>query len=298
MKTTLELIIDDLTFEVLIIGDRQKQPVLFIHGFGASAACISPSQAVLDQLGIYIIAVNRPGTGRSTFFKPTGIAAYLAYLVRVLDELGAGRVILLGWSAGGIFAQAFAARYPERVRQLSLVSSAIPLYNPCSRKVLPLKWKIIPAVNRLLPGVARKLFSGMAGKMRKAPDQVLRQSFRQLPPSDQRVADQLENYALLRQAGLRATGRRARVRTSTCWLCAAGKSFRWPDITAPTLIWHGTEDTSWPLAFAYYLNGQIKNSQLRVLEKHGHLLYLTQWNLILAAAVREMTTPANEPCFH
>jgi pimeloyl-ACP methyl ester carboxylesterase len=287
MQTTLEFIIDDLNFEVIITGDRQKQPVLFIHGFGASAACISPSQAVLDQLGIYLIAINRPGTGRSTFFKPTGIAGYLAYLVRVLDELGTERVILLGWSAGGIFAQAFAARYPERVRQLSLISSAIPLYNPCGRKVLPLKWKVIPAVNRLLPGVARKLFSDMAGKMRKAPDQVLRQSFRQMPPSDQRVTDQPENYALLRQAGLESYGTQGRGPYFDVLALCAREVIPLADITAPTLIWHGTDDTSWPLAFAYYLNGQIKNAQLRVLEKQGHLLYLTQWNPILAAAVRE-----------
>jgi pimeloyl-ACP methyl ester carboxylesterase len=64
-------------------------------------------------------------------------------------------------------------------------------------------------------------------------------------------------------------------------------------ITAPTLIWHGTDDTSWPLGFAYYLNDQIKNSQLRIIENQGHLLYLAQWNAILAAAIREMTVPAD-----
>ncbi len=64
------------------------------------------------------------------------------------------------------------------------------------------------------------------------------------------------------------------------------------------MIWHGTDDAAWPLAFACYLNDRIKKSQLRVIEKHGHLLNLTHWNSILAAAVREMTTPANEPCFH
>jgi pimeloyl-ACP methyl ester carboxylesterase len=68
------------------------------------------------------------------------------FLATLLDELGIGRVVLLGTSSGGIIAYRFAANYPERVAALILsnVPPSAPVDNAgaLARLSFRLRWSI------------------------------------------------------------------------------------------------------------------------------------------------------------
>jgi pimeloyl-ACP methyl ester carboxylesterase len=157
MQQTIQIKTGASQSEVIQYGNEQHVPLVFFHGLGASAACIRPNPIQLTQLGIYILAVNRPGTGQSNFFLPTSLTGYLAHIIQLLDQLAVSNAHVVGWSAGGLYAQALAVHYPERVRSLTLINSAIPFYNPSSRPILPAKWRFISTLNWLLPQAAQFL---------------------------------------------------------------------------------------------------------------------------------------------
>ena len=47
-------------------GDPAGTPVIFLHGFGSSRVVRHPDDAIAAQLGIRMLAVDRPGIGLST----------------------------------------------------------------------------------------------------------------------------------------------------------------------------------------------------------------------------------------
>ena len=99
-------------------------PLVLVHGICSSAyswADVIPGLAESHD----VIALDLPGFGGSEIPPPGYSAArYVAALRSFLDELGLGRVRLVGHSLGGAVASAFAAAEPDRVERLVLVDAA------------------------------------------------------------------------------------------------------------------------------------------------------------------------------
>ena len=116
----------------LTAGDPSSDKlILLLHGFGAN---VSTWDLVLDELGTegFVVAYDRaafgfterPETWSGT--NPYSSAGQLEVIQALIDEFGAGKeVVILGHSAGGNLAAAFAAQNPEEVDQLILLDPAI-----------------------------------------------------------------------------------------------------------------------------------------------------------------------------
>ena len=98
-------------------------PILFLHGFGASLQTWEAwSEALSNEYRV--ISVDLPGFGL-TGEDPSGIYTdqrSVEVLEAFLKELKIPKVVLVGNSMGGKFAWQFAARYPDQVAKLVLIS--------------------------------------------------------------------------------------------------------------------------------------------------------------------------------
>ena len=98
-------------------------PILFLHGFGASLQTWDVwSEALSSEYRV--ISIDLPGFGL-TGEDPSGIYTdqrSVEVLEAFLKELKIARVVLVGNSMGGKFAWQFAARYPDQVAKLVLIS--------------------------------------------------------------------------------------------------------------------------------------------------------------------------------
>ena len=124
-----------LRVRVLEGGIRHGEPLVMLHGWGASAYSFRHAFDRVGQHGLRAIAVDLRGFGLSD--KPDAEGAYALADYRddvdqVLDALGIDRVSLAGHSMGGGIALHYALERPERVRALSLISPTnlveIPLF--------------------------------------------------------------------------------------------------------------------------------------------------------------------------
>ena len=98
-------------------------PILFLHGFGASLQTWDSWAQVLSE-DYRVISVDLPGFGL-TGEDPSGIYTdqrSVEVLEAFLKELKITKVVLVGNSMGGKFAWQFAARYPNQVSKLVLIS--------------------------------------------------------------------------------------------------------------------------------------------------------------------------------
>jgi pimeloyl-ACP methyl ester carboxylesterase len=98
-------------------------PILFLHGFGASLQTWDTwAQSLSEEYRV--ISVDLPGFGL-TGEDPSGIytdARSVEVLEAFLKALQIPKVVLVGNSMGGKFAWQFAARYPNQVAKLVLIS--------------------------------------------------------------------------------------------------------------------------------------------------------------------------------
>ncbi len=96
-------------------------PLVLLHGIGSGAASW---QAQLEAFSdrYRVIAWDAPGYGGSTPLEPTMPDArdYAGALADFLDALEIGSCHLVGHSLGALMACAFAQRWPDRVKSLTL----------------------------------------------------------------------------------------------------------------------------------------------------------------------------------
>lgn len=100
----------------------QGEPLVLLHGWGMHGGVWS---GVLDRLAqnFTVHVVDLPGHGYSKEMREAGASFTLDNVVDELRTGFVGRVNVLGWSLGGIVAQAWAARETEQVSGMVLVAS-------------------------------------------------------------------------------------------------------------------------------------------------------------------------------
>lgn len=106
---------------------------ILLHGFGAS---VFSWREVMDDFAAIgrVIAYDRPAFGLTARPMPNewpngqnpySVDANVAHLAALMDALGIEQAVLVGNSAGGGAAVAFALAHPQRVQALILVSPAL-----------------------------------------------------------------------------------------------------------------------------------------------------------------------------
>jgi pimeloyl-ACP methyl ester carboxylesterase len=113
-----------------VVGDRAGRPILYLHGSPDCRLARHPDDGIAAALGVRLIAVDRPGYGRSTPLPgpgPVDARAWAADVDAVLDAVGVDDVAVAAWSAGTPWAFGYAAARPDRVRQVVTYGAVAPL---------------------------------------------------------------------------------------------------------------------------------------------------------------------------
>jgi pimeloyl-ACP methyl ester carboxylesterase len=115
--------VDGLRLRLRDTGPRDAPAVILLHGLGASLETWEPWAQALSAR-FRVIRLDLPGFGL-TGADPTGDysdARTIKILIDLMDQLHVDRASLIGNSLGGRIAWNFAARHPDRVTRLVLVS--------------------------------------------------------------------------------------------------------------------------------------------------------------------------------
>ena len=112
---------DDLKIEYLRGGSGT--PLVLLHGFGADKDNWNRVSGYLTE-HFDVVAIDLPGFGNSTdnFDLDYDVFSQVSRLKKILDILKIKEFNLAGSSMGGYIAGNFSARYPERVKNLWLIS--------------------------------------------------------------------------------------------------------------------------------------------------------------------------------
>ena len=108
------------------VGDPAGAPVVYLHGTPDSRLARPPDH-LTAAAGVRLVAVDRPGAGDSDPHPAARLLSLGADVEALLDHLSVPKAILVGWSAGGLFALAAATTLGERVAGVGLIATLPPV---------------------------------------------------------------------------------------------------------------------------------------------------------------------------
>jgi 3-oxoadipate enol-lactonase len=233
----------------------EGEPLLLIMGLGANHLSWT-AQIPIYSREFQVIVFDNRGTGQSDF--PAGVDYTIPLLAddaaALLEFLGIDAAHVYGVSMGGMIAQELALRHPEKVRSLILGATspggphAIAPDPQALQGLLDQGAAVDRAVN---PALLEILFS---------PSYLAEQGS-ELLEKFQRLADYPATSPEAYAAQLRAAARH-------------DTYDRLPDIAAPTLVLHGTDDPLLPVGNAHILAERIPGAKLVLFEgaRHAYIL--------------------------
>ena len=128
----------------------QEQAILYIHGFPGCAdqARLMTTTPLLENFRL--IAIDRPGYGRSKYQPKLTPVKFAVQLVEILDQLKVKKVSILSVSGGAPYSMALAHLLQDRAIKLCSIGGVAPLTRK-NRKFMNLQQKKAWWFNRVVP---------------------------------------------------------------------------------------------------------------------------------------------------
>jgi len=272
---------DGRDLEVLVSGPEAGDVLVFHHG-SPGAALLPPGLGeAAAARGLRTVVHSRPGYGESSPRPGRRVADVAADTAAVLDSLGVGRFLTLGWSGGGPHALACAALLPDRCRAAGSAGGVAPYeaFGP--------GWTDGMGESNVTEfgaaAAGRDELESLLGQVDRSDitaDQLLEQISSIFPPVD--VDAWRAGVGEYHLAGSRQGTRRG----TDGWrdddlAFVAPWGFELDEIEVPVAVWHGKQDRAVPFAHGRWLCDHLSQSRDHLTEEDGHLSLITRPDVLL-----------------
>lgn len=255
-------------------------PQLLVHGLGGSSVTWVEVMEGLSQHGD-VVAIDLPGFGRTpcTEADPLTVQGYVRFVLDVADTLGWDSFTLHGNSMGGLIGTLLAAKHPDRIDRLVLVSPGFPprfplgLLRPSRARIDGMVPIALSSLTALALGVVGLAGPGLDERRNRA---MLRLIFPDPDGVDRSVLDLMAaDFA----EDVDGVDRRRALLSATCSI-----SSLWTDpryvwrciraVEAPTLMLGGTHDALVPATVLRAVMAERSDWEGHVLDDRRHALML------------------------
>ena len=268
---------DGRLFGLAEFGPTTGFPILWFHGTPGARKQVPPAAvAYAHEVGVRIVGIERPGTGRSTPHRYGRVIDFAADVEQIMDQLGLDKVGLIGLSGGGPYVLAVCSALPDRVVAAAVLGGVGPSAGPervGPGGVIPvLRWfsPVLSRVGSPLGGVFNVGMRIAAPVADRAFDIYLAVG----PKSDRELLARPEMRSMFLE-DLVSSGRVSfRGIAYDAVLFSRWWGFDIADISTPVYLWHGDDDLVIPLIHGQRMAELIPNSHLSVVAGKGHLAML------------------------
>jgi pimeloyl-ACP methyl ester carboxylesterase len=235
-KTILK---NNQTLSYMDFGNKAGYPVLIQHGLIASitdTALFEP----LCQLGLRLISIARPGYGESSPYLMKDVAEWGEIVLALVDGLKLSCFDVLGISSGAPYSYALGYKFPQRVRNIFVLSGTPALFDAQVQAHWPYeidRQAEIPDLQKLAYDL---FFSALS------PDDLQKQD----------ILDSMQNncFGLAQDFKIRCVN----------W------GFSLSDVKQPVMMQHSRADKAVPLDTAEITASLLPNCHLEIRENDPH----------------------------
>ncbi|HEV7884621.1 MAG TPA: alpha/beta hydrolase [Solirubrobacteraceae bacterium] len=248
-------------------GDADGPVVVVLDGPG-SRGLARAAAASAAELGLRLVAPDRPGFGSTTQPRRYEILDWPRDHAALLDALGVQRAGIVGQSGGTPYALAAAAALPDRTTALALVAPVGPLSEPAMRASSGAQLRRGVLLGRRAPWLLRLLLAAAGRQARKDPEGAAAKIAGDLPPADAAIMRDPSNWAMHQRTTAEILGRpgamaREIARLTRPW------GIDYDPIDMPVALWSGDRDDVHPTAHARRLAELLGGAPVHVVAGAG-----------------------------
>jgi len=243
--------------------------------------------------GCAVLAVSRPGYLRTPLESGASPQDQADLYAAALDALDIRRAAILGYSSGGPSAVHFAARHPDRTVALFLDAAILLPFEPpvgalrrATFESAPLIWLFHQLATRRPELTARLMLDGLATGLTSEQQRAAAEWITSDPGRLISLQEQAASVAPKRYRNSGWINDQANERD------LAHLPFQ--DVTAPTLIAHGTNDAVVGVEHATSATETIDGAELLLVEEGHHLLSLSRHYGTVAARQLELARGSHD----
>ncbi len=270
-------------------GDPQGEPLLYFHGHPGSRLEAQLGDAVAARQGVRVIALDRPGYGRSDFQPGRSLLDWPDDVAEAADILDIDRFAVLGGSGGGPYAAACAFKIPERLTGAAIVSGTGPFDAPRATEGMRWQNRVGFGLAGRLPWVARLAMWSMGRQVRRSPERAVEAVGRAMAEPDRAVLSRPEVKQAFTEIIAEAFRAGSRGAAWDMVLLARPWGFRLQDIAMEVHLWQGEEDVLVPVAMGRYQAATLPNCRATFFPREGHLLVVDHLEEIQGALFQPET---------
>lgn len=259
-------------------GDPSGWPVMFFHGTPGSRVMARFAEAKAWEMGIRLIAPDRPGFGLSDIQPRRRLLDWAKDVEELASALGLEKFTVIGVSGGGPYALVCAGKMDGRVINAGIVSSLAP--EDKVRQKLKVSHRITAMMMRQTK-LLTLVFGLLAWGARKHPEIIIKAlglmgfwEERSILSEAEVQITQIDSVVEAFRQGAQATALELRL-FSLPW------GFKVEEIKIPVHLWHGVADAVVPVSLGRYLADHIPCCEARFISGAGHLWIFEGYEEIL-----------------
>lgn len=263
---------DGRTLSYTAYGDPWGAPVFYFHGGQESRLSAGFMDETARELGIKIIAPDRPGIGESSPHPGRSFIDWADDVRQLADALYINRFAVFGLSGGAPHVLACAQEIPDRLRKVAIVAGAAPYDYKGTKKGMwfPVKlvhWFASWEKDKQL----RKFMQKEYETLRDKPEKRLKQLQKYLPKPDRMLLKAFPEYGQDFIKGSLESYRQGVDGVVQEWrLYVSDWEIDLEQIQVPIELWYGDKDKMSPRYRGYYYAEKLPNAKLHLLPDEGH----------------------------
>jgi pimeloyl-ACP methyl ester carboxylesterase/DNA-binding CsgD family transcriptional regulator len=272
-------------------GAPNGLPVLYFHALNASRLELLMHADRLRDLGVRLIAMDRPGYGHSTFAERRDYRDFTADVRSLLDELHVDQAHVLSASAGTAHALHAAWALPDRIRSVHCTAVVPPIgYILASDSPSTLNslmnqfFRVVPSLLR--PAMELALFGQTVESLLTAMTSTRQNNVFSLTEADVAYITAPEHLPYFVASMMESLRQGARAFAMESVLINRDWSIDLRELKVPVHLWHGSHDGLVPTDMVTAFAKAVPNARLTVLEGDTHLLVLRNIERLVAAIHR------------
>ncbi len=266
-------------------GNPLGLPVLFIHGALFGIAERLEERQIASHLGLRVIAIERPGYGRSPLPASADPIEHTVQSTQdVLEHLQIRQCVVLAQDIGTVFAMHLAQRCPEQIRAVVCGPATPPMRDWAQTAHMPPGLRLHAWAAQRLPKLTNLLIDLGFRHVRQQGAHSLPQLVFKDSPFDFAVWNSAQNLPTTTGicgliAAQRAEGFKQDMHlTNTDW------SEVIPKITQPVLLLHGHHSQTVNAEAVAQLQASLPKGQIEWVDDAGHTLPLSHADLLWSRA--------------
>jgi pimeloyl-ACP methyl ester carboxylesterase len=263
-------------------GDPSGTPVLFFHGFGSSRIVRHPDDGIAAELGLRMLAVDRPGIGLSTRQPGRRLLDWPRDVAELAGHLGLERFAITAWSGGGPYALACGWALQPRVSTIGLISAPAPLAGVAGARGYT--YRHHRAASRAAdhaPWIIRLAMWRWSRAQRHDPEGKLDDAIAGMVGADREILGDPNLRAVMIANTLEMCRQGHGGLYDEALIMARPWGFPIEGVGVPVRIWHGEVDTSVPVGMGHYLAAAMPRVRASFYPGEGHHLVYDRWRDIL-----------------